>query len=38
MGCCELINPPAHLNTSYRHFFLFVHEVRSGNDLLRDLS
>jgi MOB kinase activator 1 len=22
--------PVAHLNTSYRHFFLFIHEVRTG--------
>ena len=26
---------PAHLNTSYRHFFLFIHEVCPSNPLRR---
>jgi len=34
----KLINPLAHLNTSYRHFFLFVHEVRSENNQISDLA
>jgi MOB kinase activator 1 len=28
----ELIRLLAHLNTSYRHFFLFVHEVRNEKE------
>lgn len=28
-----MTSPAAHLNTSYRHFFLFVNEVRSSAEL-----